>query len=64
MDRSKPFRLVGSAPPIIVTTSSHETVTQERAQPNGCAGFLSKPVDGYTMTTASASITNPQYGRR
>ena len=41
----------GSAPPtprrpIIVTTSSHETVIRERAQQNGCAAFFRKPVDG------------------
>lgn len=47
------------ASPIIVTTFRHEMVIQERAQQNGCAAFVWKPVDGYTLTATIASITNP-----
>ena len=53
------LRVAGSAPPIIVTTSRHEMVIQERAQQNGCAAFFWKPIDGYTLTATIASITNP-----
>ena len=48
----------GPAPPIIVTTSSHEAVIQERAQQNGCAAFFWKPVDGHTLTATIASLAN------
>jgi FixJ family two-component response regulator len=33
------LRAAGHAPRVIVTTSRHETVIQERAQQNGCAAF-------------------------
>ena len=32
-------------PSIIMTTSSHETVIQERAHQNGCAAFFCKPIE-------------------
>ena len=51
------LRAPGS-PPIIVTTSSRETVIQERAQQNGCAAFFWKPVDGNTLTATIASLAN------
>ena len=51
------LRAAGS-PPIIVTTSSRETVIQERAQQNGCAAFFWKPVDGNTLTATIASLAN------
>ena len=50
------LRSAGPAPPIIVLTSSHETVVQERAQQNGCAAFFWKPVDGHTLTATIASL--------
>jgi FixJ family two-component response regulator len=59
VDLQERLRVAGSAPPIIVATSSHEMVTQERAQQNGCAAFFWKPVDGYTVTATITSITNP-----
>ena len=52
------LRAIGPAPPIIVTTASHETVIQERAQQNGCAAFFWKPVDGNTLTATIASLAN------
>ena len=52
------LRANGTAPPIIVTTSSHEAVIQERAEENGCAAFFWKPVDGHTLTAAIASLAN------
>jgi FixJ family two-component response regulator len=52
------LRAAGPAPPIIVTTSRHETVIQERAQENGCAAFFWKPVDGHTLTATIASLVN------
>ena len=59
IDLQERLRVAGSSPPIIVTTSRHEMVIQERAQQNGCAAFFWKPVDGYTLTATIASITNP-----
>jgi FixJ family two-component response regulator len=59
VDLQERLRVAGSAPPIVVTTSRHEMVIQERAQQNGCAAFFWKPVDGYTLTATIASITNP-----
>ena len=53
------LRAAGPVPPIIVTTSSHETVIRERAQQNGCAAFFWKPVDGSTLTATIASLANP-----
>ena len=52
------LRAAGPAPPIIVTTSSHEAVIRERAQQNGCAAFFWKPVDGNTLTATIASLAN------
>ena len=52
------LRTAGPAPPIIVTTSSHQMVIQERAQQNGCAAFFWKPVDGNTLTATIASLAN------
>ena len=52
------LRANGTAPPIIVTTSSHEAVIQERAEENGCAAFFWKPVDGHTLTETIASLAN------
>lgn len=43
---------------IIMTTSSHETVIQERAHQNGCAAFFCKPVDGNILTATIASVAN------
>ena len=59
IDLQERLRVADSALPIIVTTSRHEMVIQERAQQNGCAAFCWKPVDGYTLTATIASITNP-----
>jgi FixJ family two-component response regulator len=47
-----------SAPPIIVMTSSHETVILERARQNGCAAFFRKPVDGNALTATIALLAN------
>ena len=52
------LRAADSAPPIIVTTSSHETVIRERAQQNGCAAFFRKPVDGNVLTATIALLAN------
>ncbi len=52
------LRAADSAPPIIVTTSSHETVIRERAQQNGCAAFFRKPVDGNALTATIALLAN------
>jgi FixJ family two-component response regulator len=52
------LRAADPAPPIIVTTSSHERVVRERAQQNGCAAFFWKPVDGNALTAAIASLAN------
>jgi FixJ family two-component response regulator len=52
------IRAAGAAPPIIVTTSSHETAIQERAQQHGCAAFFWKPVDGFALTAAIESLTS------
>jgi hypothetical protein len=41
-----------------MTTSSHETVIQERAHQNGCAAFFCKPVDGNILTATIASVAN------
>lgn len=51
-------RAAGTVPPIIMTTSSHETVIQERAHQNGCAAFFCKPVDGNILTATIASLAN------
>ena len=48
----------GPAPPIIMTTSRHDTRIQERAQQNGCAAFFWKPVDGHILTATIASLAN------
>jgi hypothetical protein len=40
VDLQERLRVAGSAPPIVVTTSRHEMVIQERAQQNGCAAFF------------------------
>ena len=53
------LRAAGSAPPIIVTTSSRETVVKERAEQNGCAAFFWKPVDGRTLTATIESLAHP-----
>ena len=37
------LRAAGASPPMIVTTSSHATVIEERARQNGCAGFSGSP---------------------
>ena len=58
-DLQERLSIAGSAPPIFATTSRHEMVIQERAQPNGCAALFRKPVDGDTLTATIASITNP-----
>ena len=47
-----------AAPPIIVTTATHEPVIRERAQQHGCAGFFLKPVDCKTLMGLIASIAN------
>lgn len=52
------LRAAGSAPPIIVTTSSHEAGMKERAEENGCAAFFWKPVDGNVLTATIASLAN------
>ena len=52
------LRAAGPAPPIIVTTASHETVIKERAQQNGCAAFFRKPVDGHTLAATIALLAN------
>ena len=52
------LRTTGPAPPIIVTTSSHETLIKERAQQNGCAAFFWKPVDGDVLTATIMSLAN------
>ena len=52
------LRAAGAAPPIIVTTSSHEAGVKERAERNGCAAFFWKPLDGNTLTAAIASLAN------
>ena len=44
-DLQERLRVARSAPPIIVTTSRHEMVIQERAQQNDCAAFFWKPVE-------------------
>jgi FixJ family two-component response regulator len=52
------LRAAGAAPPIIVTTASHESVMMERAQQNGCAAFFWKPIDGDTLTATIESLAN------
>jgi FixJ family two-component response regulator len=52
------LRAADSAPPIIMTTSSHETVIQERARQNGCAAFFQKPVDGNALAATIALLAN------
>jgi FixJ family two-component response regulator len=52
------LRATGAAPPIIVTTASHEAAIQEHAQQNGCAAFFWKPVDGHLLTATIASLAN------
>ena len=47
-----------TAPPIIVTTASHEAVIRARAEQNGCAGFFWKPVDGNTLIATITSLTD------
>jgi FixJ family two-component response regulator len=59
VDLQERLRVAGSAPPIVVTRSSHEMVLQERAPQNGWTAFFWKPVDAYTLTATIASITNP-----
>ena len=39
----------GAAPPIIVTTASHDTALRERAEQYGCAGYFLKPVNGKAL---------------
>ena len=53
-----PSRTAGASPPMIVTTSSHETEIEERARQNGCAGFFRKPVFGSTLMSAIAALAN------
>ena len=50
---------VDTAPPVIVTTATHEPVIRERAQQHGCAGFFLKPVDCKTLMALIASIADP-----
>jgi FixJ family two-component response regulator len=52
------LRAAGPAPPMIVTTSSHEALIKERAQQHGCAAFFWKPVDGDILTATIASLAN------
>ena len=52
------LRAAGAAPPIIVTTASHEPVTRERAEQSGCAAFLLKPADSDELITTIASLAN------
>ena len=53
------LRAAGAAPPIIVTTASHEAAICERAQQNGCAGFFRKPVDARALITTIAALADP-----
>ena len=50
------LRAAGTAPPIIVTTASHEAAIRERAEQNGCAGFFWKPVDGKALIAAIVAL--------
>jgi FixJ family two-component response regulator len=59
IDLHRRLRAAGPAPPIIVTTSTHENVIRERAQQSGCAAFFWKPVDGSTLMATIASLANP-----
>ena len=53
------LRAAGAAPPIIVTTASHEAAICERAQQNGCAGFFGKPVDAGALFATIAALADP-----
>jgi len=52
------LRAAGTAPPIIMTTASHEVTVRRRAERNGCAGFFWKPVDGGAMISIIKSLTD------
>jgi two-component system response regulator FixJ len=52
------LRAAPTAPPIIVTTASHEAVIRERAQQNGCAGFFWKPVDAKVLISTIAALAD------
>jgi FixJ family two-component response regulator len=52
------LRATATAPPIIVTTASHEAVIRTRAEQNGCVGFFWKPVDGHTLIATIKSLTD------
>ena len=52
------LRAAGTAPPIIMTTASHEVTVRRRAEQNGCAGFFWKPVDGSTMIATIKSLAD------
>jgi FixJ family two-component response regulator len=38
--------------PIVFMTGRHQASVEQRARDQGCAGFLYKPFDGLTLTTA------------
>jgi FixJ family two-component response regulator len=52
------LKTASSAPPVIVTTASHEAVIRTRAEQNGCVGFFWKPVDGNTLIATITSLTD------
>lgn len=52
------LRATGNAPPIIMTTASHEATVRRRAERNGCAGFFWKPVDGGAMISIIKSLAD------
>jgi FixJ family two-component response regulator len=52
------LRAAPTAPPIIVTTASHEAVIRERAQQNGCAGFFWKPVDANILISTISALAD------
>ena len=49
----------GTAPPIIVTTASHDAAYRERAEQNGCVRYFLKPVDASALLTTLGSLADP-----